>query len=437
MSKRENFSTKLTFIMSSIGASIGLGILWMFPFKLCKYGGAAFLIPYFLFTIVLGVVGLIIELTCGRYFKSGTMLGIRNVFNKKNKKGGVIIGLIPTLGMLTVFSFYTVITGWIVKYLYISITGEISHITPAIYFNQFAGSNESLMFSIIALLLLTFVISLGVSNGIEKLNKVAIPAMFIIFILITIRSVTLPNAMAGVRYMLVPDFKVLLNIETWIMAMGLAFFTSSLSGSVMVVYGSYIDEKVDIPKSALTIILFNTIGAILSAFAIIPAVFSFGIDLKSGPSLLFISLPLIFSSLPFSLVISTIFFTCVISAAISTAVAMMEVPVEAIMSNLNIKRKIATLITCLLALIIIIPISLNINLFESVVDITSIIVSPLSVIILSIIIFWHFKGKSLIDEINIGSKYKVGKRFLFISKYVFIPLTVLIIILGVAYGGIG
>lgn len=437
MNKREKFSTKLAFLMSSIGASIGLGILWMFPFKLCKYGGAAFFIPYLLFTIILGAVGLIIELTCGRYFKSGTMLGIKNIFNKKNKKGGSLLGLIPTLGMLTVFSFYTVITGWIVKYLYISLAGQISSISPADYFNKFAGSGESLIFSIIALLGLTFIISLGVKNGIERLNKFAIPAMFIIFILITLRSATLPGAIEGIKYILIPDFTVLLNIETWIMAMGLAFFTSSLSGTVMVVYGSYIDEKTDIPKSALTIILFNTLGAILAAFAIIPAVFSFGIDLQSGPSLLFISLPLIFSSLPFSSAISSIFFICVISAAISTALAMMEVPVEAIMSNFNAKRKLSTLITCLLSLIIIIPISLNINLFEKIVDITSIIVSPLSVIILSIVFFWNFKGNSSIDEINIGSHCKVGKKFLFISKFIFIPLTILIIILGLIYGGIG
>ena len=436
MKDRDKFSSKFAFIISSIGASIGLGILWMFPFKLCKYGGAAFLIPYFIFTILLGAVGLVIEFTFGRTFKSGSLGGIRKVFKEKGVKGGSIIGSIPAIGMFLVFSFYTVIIGWIFKYLYISITGEIVRIDPATYFRDFSNSNQETAFAVFALVLTGAIISLGVTKGIEKLNKVAIPMMFVIFLLIVIRSVTLPGAIEGIKYICIPRWENLLNIETWIMAMGLAFFTASLSGSVMVVYGSYTDKNTDIPKSTATVVFFNTLGAILAAFAIIPAVFAFGIDPCAGPALLFVSLPAIFSSMPFGAVISTVFFISVICAAISTGLSMMEVPVEALTSITNLDRKKATLVVSLIALCIMLPLSINMNIFEAVVDFSTIVLSPLSALIVAIVFFWAFKKDSSLKEINLGSKYPLNKTFLVLGKFIFIPLTFLVVVFGVILGGI-
>lgn len=437
MDNREQFSSKFAFIISSIGASIGLGILWMFPFKLCKYGGAAFLIPYFLFMILLGAVGLLIEFTFGRYCKSGSLYGIRKIFKEKNKKGGSLIGAIPSIGMLLTFSFYTVIIGWIFKYFLLSVSNQITKINPSEYFETFSASNNSLFYTILALVVLTLIISLGVTKGIETLNKFAIPAMFVIFILIIIRSVTLPGAIEGIKYMCIPRWEYLKNIETWVMAMGLAFFTASLSGSVMVVYGSYTNNKTDIPKSTLTVVIFNTLGAILAALAIIPAVFSFHVSPSAGPSLLFISLPSIFASMPFGSVISSVFFISVICAAISTGLSMMEVPVEAFMSLTKIDRKRSTLIVAFLSLFIMIPLSLSMTFFESIVDIATIIIAPISVLIVAIVFFWHFKGKSSLDEVNKGSKLKLNSSFIILGKYIFIPLTLLVVILGIICKGIG
>lgn len=437
MAERDKFSSKFAFIISSIGASIGLGILWMFPFKLCKYGGAAFLIPYFIFTILLGAVGLIIEFTFGRSLKSGSLCGIKKIFQEKNVKGGSFFGSIPSIGMLLIFSFYTIIIGWIFKYFYLSISGEILKIEPSLYFDSFSTSKQSLIFAIFALILTAGIISLGVAKGIEKLNKFAIPAMFVIFGLIVIRSVTLPGAIEGIKYICIPQWENLLNMETWIMAMGLAFFTASLSGSVMVVYGSYTDKHTDIPKSTATVILFNTLGAILSAFAIIPAVFAFGVNPSAGPSLLFISLPSIFSSMPFGAVISTVFFISVICAAVSTGLSMMEVPVEALTSITKLSRKQSTCIVFLLSLLVITPLSLNMNVFEMIVDFSTIILSPLSVLIVAIVFFWKFKKDSSLKEINEGSSTPINKSFLVFGKFIFIPLTLLVVIFGIVFGGIG
>ena len=218
--------------------------------------------------------------------------------------------------------------------------------------------------------------------------------------------------------------------------MDFSFFTASLSGSVMVVYGSYTDKNTDIPKSTATVVFFNTLGAILAAFAIIPAVFAFGIDPCAGPALLFVSLPAIFSSMPFGAVISTVFFISVICAAISTGLSMMEVLVEALTSITNLDRKKATLAVSLIALCIMLPLSINMNIFEAVVDFSTIVLSPLSALIVAVVFFWAFKKDSSLKEINLGSKYPLNKTFLILGKFVFIPLTFLVVVFGIILGGI-
>ncbi len=442
MKQRGKFSSKLAFIISSMGAAVGLGIIWMFPSRLCQYGGATFLIPYFLFVFLLGYPGLMLEFTFGRSSKSGTLLGIKNAFKEKNVKHGNIwgniLGAIPTIGVLGMFSFYSVILGWIIQYLFLSVSQNLTKINPTEYFSNFTGSVSSALVTIIAILVAALVVSLGINNGIEKLNKIAIPTMFILFVILIIRSVTLPGAIEGIKYMCIPRWEVLLNVETWIMAMGLAFFSVSLSGCVMVVYGSYTDSSTDIPKSALTIVFFNTVvGAMLASFAIIPSVFAFNIDLCSGPALLFVSLPSIFASMPFGSILSVLFFTCVFFAALTTSISMLEGPVEALLSITKLKRKKATLISLTLSLIIAIPLSLNMNLFSKFVDLITIVIAPLSVLIVAVVFFWRYKNNEPLDQINLGCKRPLGKSFIFIGKYIFIPFTFLIIILGIIYGGIG
>lgn len=442
MKQRGKFSSKLSFIISSMGAAVGLGIVWMFPSRFCQYGGAAFLLPYFLFVFLLGYPGLVMEFTFGRSSKSGSLLGIKNTFKEKNIKHGNVIGnvlgAIPTVGVLGMFSFYSVIIGWIVQYLFLSVSQKLTTINPTEYFSNFTGSPSSVIVTFVAVIIATLVVSLGVNNGIEKLNKFAVPTIFILFVVLIIRSITLPGSIEGIKYMLIPRWDVLLNIETWIMAMGLAFFSVSLSGCVMVVYGSYTDDTTDIPKSTFTIVLFNAvIGAMLAAFAIIPAVFAFNIDLCSGPALLFVSLPSIFSAMPFGNILSILFFICVFFAAMTTSISMLEGPVEAICSVSKLSRKQATLLSLATSLVIAVPLSLNMNLFSVFVDFITIIVAPFSVLLVSIIFFWKFNDNDSLKQINLGSSKQLKSNFISICKYIFIPFTLLIIILGIVYGGIG
>lgn len=435
--KRELFSSKFGFILSCIGAAIGLGNIWMFPYKLGENGGAAFLIPYFIFVILLGTVGLIGEFALGRQFKIGSMSSINSVLKEKNIKGSSIISVIPTLGLTGIFMFYTVVIGWVLKYFFISLTGEISTIDTASYFSTFTTSNGSVFWHGLAVLITLLIVSVGVSKGIEKINKIIIPLLFVIFILLIFKSLSLPNSMEGVKYLLKPDWSYLLKPKTWVMAMGQAFFTVSLTGCCMVLYGSYTDKKFDIPNSAINTALFDTLSAILAAFVIMPAVFALGFNPTAGPALLFVTVPSIFQTMKLGPLLSALFFLSIIFASISSSIAMLEGPVEAIMNVTKWNRKKTTYITAITAFILAIPLGLSSSLFDNFTNFITLILSPLGALISAIVFFYVLDPIKTLNNLNEGAKHKLGMWFMKFGKYIFVPTTVIVIILGLVYGGIG
>ena len=191
------------------------------------------------------------------------------------------------------------------------------------------------------------------------------PLLFIIFILLAFRSLTLPGAMEGVKYLLTPKWEYLFKVNTWVMALGQAFFTVSLNGCGMVVYGSYIEKDMDIPRAAISTAILDTISALLASFVIMPAVFAFGLDPMSGPPLLFITLPTIFKSMPAGQILSILFFLSIIFAAVSSSINMLEGPVEALMSQTKLSRKKATILISMILFILSIPLNLDMNLFNN------------------------------------------------------------------------
>lgn len=437
MEKREGFSSKIGFIMSCIGAAVGLGNIWMFPYKLGENGGAAFLIPYFIFVAILGTVGLISEFALGRQFKKGSFGSISQTLKEKKIKGGSIISLIPTLGLTGIFMFYTVVIGWILKYFFISITGEISSINTEVYFSTFTGSPSAVFWHGLAVIITLIIVSFGVSNGIEKINKVIIPLLFIIFIVLIAKSLSLPGSNEGVKYLLTPDWSYLLKANTWIAAMGQAFFTVSLTGCAMVVCGSYAKKDFDIPNCAINTAFFDTLSAMLAAFMIMPAVFALGLTPTAGPALLFITVPSIFQTIQFGNLISSLFFLSIIFASISSSIAMLEGPVEAVMNITNWNRKKTTIITGTSAFVLSIPLSLSSTLFDNFTNFITIILSPIGALIAAIIFFYVLDPNTALSELNLGAKHKLGVWFMKLGKYIFVPTTIIVIILGIIYGGIG
>ncbi|MFD3155491.1 sodium-dependent transporter [Haloimpatiens sp. FM7330] len=437
MNERETFSSKLGFVLSCIGSAIGLGNIWMFPWRLGTYGGAAFLIPYLIFVFILGSTGLMEEFALGRSRKKGSFGAIKDILAEKKLPFSSITASIPTLGVTGIFLFYPIVIGWVLKYFLLSVKGDFSNINISSYFNNFAGTQSSILWHGLAISITLVILLLGVINGIEKLNKFAMPTLFILFIILMIRSLTLPGAMNGVKYLLVPNWSYLLQPKTWIMALGQAFFTVSLNGAGMVVYGSYLSDNEDIPSSAVNTVIFDTVAALLAAFIIIPAAFAFGLNPSAGPSLLFITIPSIFKAMPGGYIFGVLFFFSIILASISSAINMLEAPVEAIMGKFKIKRILSVLIVTSVCFIISIPLDLSMKTFGTVADFITIYITPIGAVLSAISFFWIYGIDNALKQINIGAKKPLGKYFKFFAKYVFTTIAILIVIFGIVYGGIG
>lgn len=437
MKKRENFTSRAGFVLSCIGAAVGLGNIWMFPYRLGQNGGSVFLIPYFIFVLILGSTGLITEFAFGRAAQGGSLTGIKNSFRNKGLKGGVLVGAIPAIGLAGVFMFYNVVVGWIIKYFTLSIDGRINKIDISSFFDGFSGSPETIFWNLLAIGIALGIVCMGVTKGIEKINKIIMPLLFVIFVILAIRSLTLPGAMEGVKYLLTPQWEYLFKINTWVMALGQAFFTVSLNGCGMVVYGSYMKKDMDIPRSAISTAIFDTISALLASFVIMPAVFAFGLDPAAGPPLLFITVPTIFKSMAGGQLLGILFFLSVIFAAISSSINMLEGPVEALMSQSKMCREKATIFIAMTAFVLSIPLNINMGLFNNFADLMTVILSPVGALIVFISFYYLNNKDSVLEEINSGATTCLGNKFIAFAKYGFTIITILVIVLGIIYGGIG
>lgn len=435
--QRDTFSGKFGFILACIGSAIGMGNIWMFPWRVGKFGGAAFLIPYFLFVFILGTTGLIEEFALGRTTKRGALGALKAIFEEKNIPGAAVLGYIPVVGGAGIAIGYAVVVGWTLKYLVAALQGTLLNVNAGEYFGGFAGTMNAFPWHIAAVILTLLILARGVSQGIEKVNKIIMPAFFILFIILMIRSLTLTGAKAGIEYLLVPDWSYLAKPITWVMALGQAFFTVSLGGSGMVAYGSYIKDDVDIPSSAVNTAVFDTLGAMIAAFTIIPAVFAFGLDPTAGPPLLFISLPMVFQQMAFGHLFAIVFFIAIIFAAVSSLMNLVEIPTEAIIHRFNISRKKASVIMGIIMIAVGAPIVLDVNLLGKWMDACSIYILPLGAIITAIAFFWVYGMDRAREQINLGAKKPLGKWFNFVGKYVFVLVAIVVFVLGIIYGGIG
>lgn len=434
--KRESFTNKIGFMLSCVGAAIGLGNIWLFSWKLGKYGGAAFLIPYFIFVALFAVVGLVGEISFGRMMKRG-IFGLSEILKDINIPFKNLLPIIPIISVAGVFTFYVIVFGWVIRYFFSYLTGAINGVEYGAYFGSVAGQAASIPWHILGVVLSVVVISFGVVKGIEKLNKIIMPLMFVLFLGLMVRSLTLPNAIDGVKFLLQPKWSMLEDPMTWIMALGQAFFTVGLSGSALLVYGSYLGDDVEIPASVVQTCFLDTTAALMAGFIIIPAAFSFGLDAGSGPALLFITIPAIFSNIPGGQILGGLFFLSVIFAALSSAINQLEVPVEAIMDRYKLSRIKAAIIVGTIATVIGLFLDINMEWFGKFADFVSIILIPLGAVIGLGVYFYYVDKQRVIDEINKGSSVKVGVLILWLGRYVFIPGTAAIIVLGLVYGSIG
>lgn len=432
----DKFRNKWGFVIACIGSSVGMANIWLFPYRVGEFGGSAFLIPYIIFVLLIGFTGVIGEMAFGRAMQSGPLGAFKKAFEQRGSKLGTFIGLIPVIGSLGIAIGYSVIIGWILKYLFDSITGKIvSGQDPAAAFTELSQNFGSISWHVLGLILVLVCMSFGISRGIEKVNKVMMPAFFVLFLFLAIRVATLPGSGPGYTYLFKPDWSAMANPKTWVYAMGQAFFSLSLAGSGTVVYGSYLKYDVDIVSSAKYVSLFDTLAALLAGLVILPSVFAYGMAPNSGPGLLFITIPAVIQSIPFGHLFAVIFFLAVLFAGVTSLMNLLESPVEALQRHFGMSRIVSILIVGITTILI--GVFVEGSLLSPWMDTISIYVIPLGALLAGITMFWICKKGFARNAVQTGRNRTLGKWFEPMTKYVFCGVAVLVYILGIFYGGIG
>ncbi|MFL3044764.1 MAG: sodium-dependent transporter [Candidatus Neomarinimicrobiota bacterium] len=432
--KREKFSSGTGFILACTGAAVGMGNIWMFPWRLGQYGGAAFLVPYLIFVIGLGMTGLMCEYGLGRWAGKGAVGAFDKILRLRGLRFGRLLGAYPVLNASCVFIFYAIVTGWVLKYIYASTTGAyLSGVSRGVYFDALAGHPDSIYWQLLAIIITGLIVVFGIIKGIERVNNMIMPVLLVLFLILLVRSLTLPGAMKGINYLLNPDWSFLLKPSTWGMALGQAFFTVSLGGAAMLVYGSYLGQDADIPFSAVSTVILDTLGALLSALVIIPAIFAYGFDLAAGPQLLFITLPEIFSTMPGGQLFSVMFFTGVLFAALSSLINIMEIIVESLIDQFQWTRRTAVGIVAISGFTCGIPLAIDMSLFTKFVDIVTVYFTPLGAAMAAFLFFWINPIEKARLAINSGAQYPVGSWWNPVAKYGYVGVAILVVLLQIFY----
>ena len=432
-----SFRTSFGFVLACVGSAVGMGNIWMFPYRLGEYGGAAFLIPYLLFIALFGLVGLSAEFAVGRRSGTGTLGAYAYCWRTRGKeKLGGAIGWIPLLGSLGIAIGYAVIVGWVLKSIWNSLSGAIVTTNSSALFAEMSAPFSNIGWHTAAVLLSVALLMFGATRGIERANKIMMPAFYVLFLILAVRVAFLPGALEGYRFLLVPKWEQLLNVDTWVMAMGQAFFSLSITGSGMIVYGSYMKRDENIPKASVNTAVFDTLAAMLSALVVMPAVFAFGIEPGSGPSLMFITLPAIFAQMPLSRLFAAFFFLSVAFAGITSLINMFEAVAESWQTRFSLSRKAATALCGAIAL----AAGLFLEDGDAVgawMDFITIIVTPFGALLGAISIYYVLGWRELRQELQLGRPRPLGNWFGALGKYIYVPLAVIVFILGLVYGGIG
>lgn len=440
MRKRESFNSRWGFILACIGSAVGMGNIWMFPTRVSLYGGGAFLIPYFIFVILIGFTGVISEMSFGRATRSGPIdaFGIA-CESRGHRKAGESLGWIPVLGALAMAIGYTVVMGWILKYTIGTFTGAA--LAPA-DIDGFAGAFGSMASSFgnnfwqtAALVICMIILMFGVGSGIEKANKIMMPVFFVLFIILGIYVAFQPGAVDGYHYIFRVDPKALSDPVTWIFALGQAFFSLSVAGNGTLIYGSYLPDTEDVPASAARVAFFDTIAAMLAALVIIPAMATTGAQLdQGGPGLLFIYLPHLIKAMPGGRIIAIIFFAAVFLAGMSSLMNLYEAPIATVQEKTGLGRKASCLVIAAIGIVVSMLIQ---GIVSDWMDVLSIYICPLGAGLAGIMFFWVLGKKYVEKQVNTGREKPFTGLFFPICKYIYIPICLLVLILGIALGGIG
>lgn len=446
MKEREKFSSRLGFILISAGCAIGLGNVWRFPYITGQYGGAAFVLIYLLFLVILGLPIMAMEFSVGRASRKSAARSFHELEPAGTKWHW--FSYLAVAGNYLLMMFYTVIAGWMIAYFVKMLRGEFVGQDPAAVeqiFGTMTSQPITMIFWMIVAIAIGFgVCGLGLQKGVEKITKWMMSSLFVIMLILVIRAVTLPGASEGLKFYLMPDFGKMAEagiINVVAAAMGQAFFTLSIGIGSMAIFGSYIDKNRSLMGESVSILTLDTSVALLSGLIIFPACFSFGVNPESGPNLVFITLPNIFNAMVGGRIWGILFFVFMSFAALSTVVAVFENIISFGMDLWGWSRKKAVIVNIVLITVLSIPCALGFNLWSgiqplgagsNIMDIEDFIVSnnllPLGslVYLFFCVTRYGWGWDNFMNEVNAGQGMKFPRWIRFYVTFI-LPLIVLFI----------
>ena len=427
--KKAQFTSSWGFVLSAVGSAVGMANVWGFPAKMGGNGGGAFLLAYLCFVVLFSVVGLSAEYAVGRRARTGT-LGTYEMAWASRRKGlgkvGGLLGWLPLAGSMCIAIGYAAIIAYVLKAFANALDGSLMAADTAGWFEAFSTADYAVLpFHAIVVVGTLLTLLLG-AKSIERTNKVMMPVFFVIFAILAVRVAFLPGAAEGYRYMFTFRWEELLNPMVWIWAMGQAFFSLSITGSGMIVYGAYLDREMDVAALAKRTALFDTIAALVAALVIIPACFAYGLDVGAGPSLLFVTLPRILQDIPLGRVFAVILYIAMVFAGVSSLQNMFEAVGESLLHRFpKLGRKVVLLLLCVVCL----GIGMHMEpIFKwgPWMDIVSIYIIPIGATLGAVSWFWVMRREDLMDEVGRGAKRAPGALWYCAGRYLYVPCAILL-----------
>lgn len=427
--KKALFSSKWGFILSAVGSAVGMANVWGFPAKMGSNGGGAFLVAYLFFVALFSVVGLSAEYAIGRRSQTGTLGSYQKAWESRNVKlgkvGGVL-GWLPLAGSMCIAIGYAVIISYVLKAFSLSVTGELMRLDTEVWFPDFSTRAYSVVpFHIFVVVGTLLTLMLG-AKSIEKTNKFMMPLFFLIFLVLAVRVAFLPGASEGYRFMFSADWGKLKDPMVWIWAMGQAFFSLSVTGSGMIVYGAYLDEGEDVVHVAVRTAICDTAAALIAALVIIPACFAYGLDVGAGPALLFVTLPRILRDVPFGRLFAVILYMAMAFAGVSSLQNMFEAVGESLLHRFSkLSRSLVLVLLCGVCLGFGLGME-PISKWGPWMDIVSIYIIPIGATLGAISWFWVMKREHLLDEVNKGAKRSHGPLWHGVGQYLYVSCALIL-----------
>ena len=444
--KRSNFSGKLGYVFAAAGSAVGLGNIWRFPYLAAKYGGGIFLLTYILLAVTFGFALFLSETAIGRMTGKSSIGAFRALGAKKLMAGGWLCTIIPML----ILPYYSVIGGWVCKYLFEYIKGNRQAMATDTYFTGFLGETMSPLFWFLLFAVITFaVVIMGVEKGVERVSKFLMPVLILIAVALSVYGVTRPGAMEGVKYYLIPDFSKF-SIMTVVAAMGQMFYSLSIAMGILITYGSYMKKDIDMESAIGQIEIMDSGIAFLAGMMIIPAVFAFAgggePNVNAGPSLMFVTMPKVFDSMTMGGVVGAGFFLLVLFAALTSAISLFETCVSVFLDQMKWSRTKSCLAVGAIVVILGVVNALGFSVWSGVHPLgmsdiltffdflTNSLMMPVSAIMISLLVIKVAGFDRIIAEVKETSAFKREKAYVFCTKYLVIPGLLIILISSILSG---